>query len=219
MARVRWVRPRCSAGVTPSPNLAWHAQPLPGLSPAHPEVPKGKGPSARGVQSAPLQWVWALHLLLGLQAGSFLSLPGAADYPCLLACTGQTPSRPPEAPLPPGRAAQSDLCVCMCACTCIPMRVSKCDYMIMSVLVCLSVNACVCECAALLFHIISLKTCFVVKVDGGPGLGLDLGNMRLEGQGTHSLSFSQTMEHSQNGTQGDTCAELRVGVGVGVKQR
>lgn len=87
------------------------------------------------------------------------------------------------------------------------------------VLVCVSMNARERESAALLYYTISLKACFVVQVDGASGLGLGLGNVRWEGQGTHSPSFSQTMERSQNGTPGDTCAERRVGVGVGMEWR
>lgn len=52
----------------------------------------------------------------------------------------------------------------------------------MCVLVYLDANASVRECAALLAHITSLKSCFVVKVVGGLGLGLGLGNIGLEGQ-------------------------------------
>lgn len=50
---------------------------------------------------------------------------------------------------------------------------------------------------ALLMHIISLKACFAVELDGGPGLGLSLGNMELEGRGDAlAFSSSQTMELS-----------------------
>lgn len=52
----------------------------------------------------------------------------------------------------------------------------------MCVLIYLGVNASVRECAALLAHITSLKSYFVVKLDGGLGLGLGQGNIRLEGQ-------------------------------------
>lgn len=72
------------------------------------------------------------------------------------------------------------------------------------VLVCLSVNARERECAALLHYIISLKACFVVQVDGGSGLGLGLGNVRCEGQGTLSPSFSQAMCHKM-GHRGHLC--------------
>lgn len=46
-------------------------------------------------------------------------------------------------------------------------------------------------------HVTSLKACFAVKLDGGPGLGLSQGNMGLEGRGNAlAFSSSQTMELS-----------------------
>lgn len=92
-----------------------------------------------------------------------------------------------------------------CVGVCAHVSVSKYGRVTMLILMCLDVNACACECAALLARMTALKACFVAKVEGVLGWVWTWGMWGWRVRETHSPSSSQTWSYMKWGTRKHLC--------------